>query len=585
MRARAIKALAAIPDKEKSDAARGVQILVSFLLLQTYDEVEDALDLLEEAVGAAERMFAKKTKAKKGEAEAEAAPPIDALLDGLIALLDKNSADLRALANLVFGMVAPSLTASSIQHLVAQLEQSGAAQEAEEEDEDEDDDAEDDAEDDDDEDDSASSISIESDDGNAEVDPEFRKRVAEALKASGMGVDEDADADSDDESVWDDEQMMKVDEQLAAVFKSHAQGNKRADLKHAAIESLHFKNRILDFFDTFARRQCASPVALDILVPLLRLSRAGGELANKAAGILRTRIAKAAHAPAPASVDAEHAKAIIAEIHNMARKAPTAEFSALCSAAALFAARAAPATALDAYTATLEDFMTRKQSGVHAAFVAEYVRRHPAKAWALADALTRYVAPSAEGAATAANAFRQAQGYAMLSTLATQLPALVKAGDVSTADAERVVSAAMADIYATLEAAAGPDAEAAKADRLKEVAKFALVIARAARALDAAHAAQLCDAARLASVTEVVRTGRTKDMKGVQGLLAQLGSMLGQKKEKEGKKGKKADEEEVKEAAEGAEEAVEVAKPKKRKAEGKAADQTKAKAKAKKAKV
>jgi DNA polymerase phi len=53
------------------------------------------------------------------DAEEDDAAPIDVLLDVLIALMDKGSNDLRVLANLVVGMVAPAFTSSSIQHLVA----------------------------------------------------------------------------------------------------------------------------------------------------------------------------------------------------------------------------------------------------------------------------------------------------------------------------------------------------------------------------------------------------------------------------------------------------------------------------------
>lgn len=60
-----------------------------------------------------------------------------------------------------------------------------------------------------------------------DVDPAFRARVAEALQVSGMGVEkaedgESSDDDSSDGEVWDDEQMLKVDEQLAAVFRDRA---------------------------------------------------------------------------------------------------------------------------------------------------------------------------------------------------------------------------------------------------------------------------------------------------------------------------------------------------------------------------
>lgn len=44
--------------------------------------------------------------------------PIDMLLDTLIALLDKGSSDLKNLASMVVGLIAPAFTRSSIEHLV-----------------------------------------------------------------------------------------------------------------------------------------------------------------------------------------------------------------------------------------------------------------------------------------------------------------------------------------------------------------------------------------------------------------------------------------------------------------------------------
>lgn len=556
IRSNALEVLAKVK-KDTSDAARGTVILVSFLVLQTYDDVEDALDMLDEAVTAARGMFVK----KQADAEAE---PIAELLDVLIALLDKGSADLRTLANLVFGMVAPAMTKSSVEHLIAQLESSAAAEAADEEDEDSEDEEEDEEEEDDedDEDDDDEDID-ESDDDNAEVDPEFRRRVAEALKVSGA-LDDEEDEDSDNESVWDDDQMMKVDEQLAAVFKSQAAGKSdtKSDLKHAAIESLHFKNRVLDFFDAYARKQSTSPLILSLLVPLLRLSRAGGELANKAAGVLRTRIAKGT-APPPSSVNAEEAASILAEIHDLAQHAASAEFSTLCSSASLFVARAAPTQAQEAYARTLEDFMTRKASSVHPAFVLDYARRNAAKAWSLAPSLVELCAPG-----KSANAFRQTQGYTVLQALIGHLPALVKSGDVTQAEAEKVLKGAMGGVYDTFEVAAAGEG-GYKADRLKEVAKFALAVARAGKALGVD-----VEGGRLEGVSEKMREGKTKEMKGVLGLLQQLGAVLGKEGKKEkskakGKMGKKEEEEKMDVDGEVEAEEEEKTTPKKRKAEGK----------------
>jgi DNA polymerase phi len=82
--------------------------------------------------------------------------------------------------------------------------------------------------------DESDDVAEDDDDDMAPVDPAFRQRVADALQGALMDIDGD-DKDSDDESdeeVWDDEQMMQVDEQLAEVFRQQAGSTtKRSDLK------------------------------------------------------------------------------------------------------------------------------------------------------------------------------------------------------------------------------------------------------------------------------------------------------------------------------------------------------------------
>ena len=54
------------------------------------------------------------------------------------------------------------------------------------------------------------------------ADPELRKKIEDALRVNGI---QPATGDSDSESeeeLMDDEQMMAIDEQLAAVFKARA---------------------------------------------------------------------------------------------------------------------------------------------------------------------------------------------------------------------------------------------------------------------------------------------------------------------------------------------------------------------------
>ena len=136
--------------------------------------------------------------------------------------------------------------------MTQQLEQSVASAAAADEDseegldEDEDEDGADEQEDqgsdvEEDDEESSSSGDIEEadeDEDTVAVDPSFRQRVAEALQVSGMVTNGDAEDDADDsdsasEEAWDDEQMLKVDEQLSAVFRQRAASNKRSDLKRA----------------------------------------------------------------------------------------------------------------------------------------------------------------------------------------------------------------------------------------------------------------------------------------------------------------------------------------------------------------
>jgi DNA polymerase phi len=79
----------------------------------------------------------------------------------------------------------------------------------------------------------------EDEDENPPVDPAFRQRVAEALGVSGVAVDDETESDASDgdSEVWDDEQILKVDEQLAEAFRQQANTSKRSGLKREQFPS------------------------------------------------------------------------------------------------------------------------------------------------------------------------------------------------------------------------------------------------------------------------------------------------------------------------------------------------------------
>ncbi|KAK6907306.1 hypothetical protein I203_101296 [Kwoniella mangroviensis CBS 8507] len=547
LRKEALKTLSSL-EKVKEDrkqVAEGSEILLAFFILQTYDEVEDALDLLENANSAIQQLFDLPLTAEKEE-EGEEYPPIDSLLDVLIALLDKGSNDLRNLANLAFGMVSSEFTESSMDLLVAQLEQTvadAAAESSDAEDEDDEEVSENEDEDDEDEDQDAeqdSDIEEDDEDDLPDVDPAFRQRVAEALNVAGLGVDDtnkdgDDDDESDEEEYMDDNQMMKVDEQLAEVFRQQAASTKKTDLKHLQIESLHFKNRILDFFDVYSKKQSSNPLMLSVVIALLRLVRGGGssesELANKAAGIIRSKFNKPKDVPS--SVDLSKAVGILREIHGMAIKAHSAEFSNLCSSSSLFVVKSiesststSDASVVEVYGETLKDFMTRKSSLLHPNFVLEFIKRFPSKGFELSNDIVEFVR-----AGNGVNTYRQLQGYTMLQTITQHLPSLLKSNTIPSNKIKEFISNATEAVYATVEDAQSESGW--NAAKLKDVVKFALALARTSKTLDVKW-----DITRVEAVRDKLVNGeKTKEMKGVISMWNQLISILGGSGNNENKKG------------------------------------------------
>ena len=81
--------------------------------------------------------------------------------------------------------------------------------------------------------DSESQASAAGDDGESDggidldADPELRDKVAAALGMAGIAADEEAESD-EGEILLDDDQMMALDDQLAAAFKAHSSDRKSA---------------------------------------------------------------------------------------------------------------------------------------------------------------------------------------------------------------------------------------------------------------------------------------------------------------------------------------------------------------------
>ncbi|KAG8933987.1 DNA-directed DNA polymerase, partial [Tulasnella sp. 418] len=282
----------------------------------------------------------KKHQSPEADDEDEDLEPIDIVIDVLIGCMEDNEASTsftRETADIVLGLMSGELKQSSIDLLTTQLvprdpladeeeeeeELSGEELEAmevassESESSDDQSDAEDGHEDD------------TEDTGDEEVDPELRKRIAQALNAQGMTEAEMEDGnvggtgeESEEEILMDDDQMMALDEKLADIFRStnKAMKKKRQDAQRAANV---FRGRILDLIETFIKRQPASKFIIHFIQPLLEVainsSPEEQHLSGKASKLLQNRISQLKE-PIP-DLDVEKASELLQELHEWAKRA------------------------------------------------------------------------------------------------------------------------------------------------------------------------------------------------------------------------------------------------------------------------
>ncbi|PCH38454.1 hypothetical protein WOLCODRAFT_115513 [Wolfiporia cocos MD-104 SS10] len=423
---------------ERKESAKGAELLLLATLLHQYcaDEEFDA-DVLESCIDGASRMFPSENKGKKKskkstdaqETSDESLEPVDVLVDNVIGFLEEATAYMRAVANQVFTLLSSSVKESTIHLILTQLERRDPAELLAHEDEDEEMDDEDEDEDEDEEDAGSSDDSNEDDsDGdedeiNVEEDLELRRKIEEALRVNGIEPTTGNSDDESDEDLMDDDQMLAIDEQLAAAFKARAREKKGKDVD-AQREATHFKNRVLDLLDIYMKKQPTSPLIVQLILPLLDLvlltSSDERQLADKAAGIIRSRIGKAKDTPS--TVDKDRAIEVLGEIHSRARKAASFDVLIIIGQCSLYVVKMLHhmnqnEPVLEAYKSSLNDFVTRKTSRLNGQFFQEFVRRYADIAWNLREDLLKVTGQ-------AVNAYRQLQAFQMVQTLLNQLPSI-----------------------------------------------------------------------------------------------------------------------------------------------------------------
>ena len=462
--------------KEKNEIRkmhlRAFEVLLASVLLVTFEDNDDAPDMVEPVVDAAKLLFFD-DKASQREVDG-----MELLTDALIGLLEISSAFLRSMTIQVFSAFSSSMTRASLNHLVDQLGM-GENEDAEDDEikdakDDGDDDDDEEEEDDDDDDDDEEGDEEDMDD--SDVDPVLRSRVEEAFRSTGMMDDDD---DDEQDAVMDDDQMAQLDDKLAEIFQQHT-SSKRKEREWIQRDTALFHNKILDLLDIYAKEQSGNIHVLRLVTPLLALARGSGDtsqqVANRASQILRQRLCKSKDLPHGDNWDVDEVVSELKDTHELLRTSQDAKLADLAAAVShlytkVLVRHGHVHETADVFKNTLDDFLERKSSPIRPAFLIEAIRRYPELSWGLRQALLQGCRVS-----KAARAFRQVQVFTMLQVLLQQQ----QHEDMRQADMEEILSfieQVRTVVVDTVQAAVslGDDnAGSLNSQRLKDVLRFAL---------------------------------------------------------------------------------------------------------------
>ncbi|KAL5490426.1 POL5 [Sanghuangporus weigelae] len=424
------------------EAARGAELLLGALVLKCLSDGEDKTgweDVKECTEQFAKLLLAPDAKAKKKRREPKRTeiedkssdrPPLDLVVDVIIGLLENSTSFTRVISDQSFGMLASLVTDSTVDLILAQLERRDPNEDVMEEDDESDDDSEDSENpgngskggtDDD----GTGSTPSSDNDEEEDLDDEGTEALRKALQATVSGKEDGEDGEESDISLdasdLDDEQMMVIDEKLAAVFRERSAGRRKGRDVGAQREATYFKNRVLDLVETYMKRQPSSRLILRFILPLVELVATSSsdekQLSDKAKGILRSRLSKTKDAPAidDTSKEAE----LLESLHLRARKAHSQDTVSIISICSLFVTKALiindERTVLRIYKESITDFFTHKASSLNPAFIVDFIRRHPHLAWSIRSRIT-------EALGNSVNGYRQSQAFSILQTVLTSLP-------------------------------------------------------------------------------------------------------------------------------------------------------------------
>ncbi|KAF2635788.1 hypothetical protein P280DRAFT_522720 [Massarina eburnea CBS 473.64] len=343
----------------QTSAARGFLLLYTFTFLQIYNGDTDAVMMLDDIDAS--------RKAVLNSAKGSATDGQDGFVEILLSFLGNPRTLFHKIANEAFATFASELSPGGLQSLTDILNteetlegqkqlfaQNDEVEEADEMDSDEDlEDASDvemtggGSE---------SGSSSDGDSGSEDADDsseedeeltQFNNMLALTLQTSKPktnGEEGEADEETSDDSDMDDEQMMALDPHLSSIFKQRSQITGKKERKNAKDNMVQFKSRVLDLLAIFLDKQYSNDLTLDVLIPVVRLTRASAnkQLSDKGSKLLKTTFDTHTKqkTPLPRPADVKSAVEVLRSLHEEARLGGGAMVHAnVCSAASLHLVR------------------------------------------------------------------------------------------------------------------------------------------------------------------------------------------------------------------------------------------------------
>lgn len=233
-----------------------------------------------------------------------------------------------------------------------------------------------------DDDDEESSSDDEQEDENEDELADFDAKLAEALGTHRADQDLKEESDASSDADMNDDEMEAIDDQLVKVFRARKQAmSKKKDKKDAKETMVNFKNRVLDLLEIYVKKCHSNVLALDLILPLLRLTRRSTvkQISSKANSVLReyTRLCKGSAVPSVES--AEPVWELLKAVHKEATLSGPPTHAASCSQASLLLAkvlvahdRSSLSGIVDIYAATRKEQLLSRKCHVQPSFFTEW---------------------------------------------------------------------------------------------------------------------------------------------------------------------------------------------------------------------